>query len=112
MEKQHIERNEKGEIINWYGFIPTEDVSEKKCCIAVFWPEVDLYINGEFKSSIDCSEMIGTNIKAEKVVYNLSDIWNFIYKEFRKITTGNIYILKLDMDGLANRNWSNFMLDN
>lgn len=94
--KKTIIKNDKMELVNWYGFWPSKVETEENCYIDIFAGipnEMALYLNGEEITRIDYGELLAENAYQKKAVHTENEIWNFIYKECRKyVKNKKIYI--------------------
>lgn len=88
-KKRRIERNERGELIKWYGFWASADPSLERCYIDFCTtPEpytVSLFLDGQEIANIDCYSLCKDNIREKSVVHTENEIVDYIYNECRKI---------------------------
>lgn len=88
MKNPSIERDEKGNLVSWYGFSICENSDEKSCHVDFFSgdePNVaTLFVNGEAIEKINYAFFYNENIAAKKVIHTENEIAGFILHECRK----------------------------
>lgn len=100
MNKQKIVRDEKGNLVNWYGFTVIDDAENKKCYLKVA-PDpgrAELYMDGQLLTEIYFLKMVIENQDKLPPVHTENEIWAYIYSEARKYVKGIIYVDRFDVE--------------
>lgn len=102
--KQIITRDNRGNLVNWYGFEVSETSHDKSCFLDLFGSEfsnVALLHLDDGIIEIDFSDLVLENIDSKKVIHTENEICNYLYSECRKYEEGRpIYVNPLEVEDL------------
>lgn len=111
MQKKKIMHDERGQVLNWYGFWTSDEVEKEGSYIKISGEEAgvaELYVKGKLIGQINFWNFLQENADANTVVpiHKENEIWNFIFKEarkFKEVKNKKIFIERADVEygGLA-----------
>lgn len=100
--KQIITRDNRGNLVNWYGFEVSETSSDKSCFLDLFGSElvgVALLHLDDDTIEIDFSDLILENVSSKKVIHTENKICNYLYSECRKYEKNRpIYVNSFEVE--------------
>lgn len=103
-QRRSIIRDERGNMIRWYGFWVSDDAEEENCHIEFTYAgEVELYRYEDLIETISYMHMtvanMSTGSEPGKVVYTENQIADYIYSECRKYEKNlKIYVDRSDVE--------------
>lgn len=103
--KHTIKRDERGNLVQWYGFEASETAYEKSCFLDLFGSEFSnialLYVD-DTTIEIDFSDFVLENTTSKKVIHTENEICNYLYTECRKYEADRkIYIHPFEVENLS-----------